>query len=176
MECSEWPHHKNIVTYVPVLSTFLVTKNLHLWPNMTLYDLDTSHKVSDIIFVWFNWDEVLVRHCSLVESACTWDGTGCEFDSWQCRIYISHVHWAYDYLGPFGVLWVHMAWHKNCVEKKVSCASSGPWLLDRDSMRKASDLLLYVVENVEFGITIPGWPNWSIPKLICRTIIKTSFI
>ena len=20
--------------------------------------------------------------------------------------YISHVHWAYDYLGPFGVLWV----------------------------------------------------------------------
>ena len=32
--------------------------------------------------------------------------------------YISHVHWAYDYLGPFGVLWVHMAWHKNCVKKK----------------------------------------------------------
>ena len=32
--------------------------------------------------------------------------------------YISHVHGAYDYLGPFGVLWVHMAWHKNCVEKK----------------------------------------------------------
>ena len=31
--------------------------------------------------------------------------------------YISHVHWAYDYLGPFGVLWVHMAWHKNCVKK-----------------------------------------------------------
>ena len=26
--------------------------------------------------------------------------------------YISHVHWAYDYLGSFGVLWVHMAWHK----------------------------------------------------------------
>ena len=32
--------------------------------------------------------------------------------------YISHVHWAYDYLGPFGILWVHMAWHKNCVKKK----------------------------------------------------------
>ena len=29
--------------------------------------------------------------------------------------YIFHVHWAYDYLGPFGVLWVHMAWHKNFV-------------------------------------------------------------
>ena len=26
---------------------------------------------------------------NLVESACTWNGTGCEFDSWQCRIYIS---------------------------------------------------------------------------------------
>ena len=33
--------------------------------------------------------------------------------------YISHVHWAYDYLGPFGVLWIHMAWHKNCVKKII---------------------------------------------------------
>ena len=24
------------------------------------------------------------------------------------RASISHVHWAYDYLGPFGVLWVHI--------------------------------------------------------------------
>ena len=30
--------------------------------------------------------------------------------------YISHVHWAYDYIGLFWVLWVHMAWHKNCVK------------------------------------------------------------
>ena len=29
-----------------------------------------------------------VRHCGLVVSAPAWDGTGCEFDSWQCRIYI----------------------------------------------------------------------------------------
>ena len=29
----------------------------------------------------------------------------CEFDSWQCRMYIiSHVHTAYDYFSPFGVL------------------------------------------------------------------------
>ena len=28
-----------------------------------------------------------VRHCGLVVSAPAWDGTGCEFDSWQCRIY-----------------------------------------------------------------------------------------
>ena len=37
------------------------------------------------------------------------------------RIYsLSHVHWANDYLGLFGVLWVHMAWHQNCVYKKVN--------------------------------------------------------
>ena len=29
-----------------------------------------------------------IRHCGLVGSAPAWDGTGCEFDSWQCRIYI----------------------------------------------------------------------------------------
>ena len=29
-----------------------------------------------------------VRHCGLVVSAPAWDGTGREFDSWQCRIYI----------------------------------------------------------------------------------------
>ena len=33
--------------------------------------------------------------------------------------YISHVHWAYDYSGPFGVYWVHMAWHTNCVYLRV---------------------------------------------------------
>ena len=55
---------------------------------------------------------------SVTPRALGWDGTGCEFDSWQRRIYfISHVHRAYDYFGPFGVLWVHMAWHKNCVNK-----------------------------------------------------------
>ena len=44
-----------------------------------------------------------------MESAHTWDGTGCEFDSWQCWIYIiSHAQRAYDYLGSFGVLWVHI--------------------------------------------------------------------
>ena len=37
--------------------------------------------------------------------------------------YISHVHEAYDYLGPFGVLWVHMAaglTQKLCLKKSVS--------------------------------------------------------
>ena len=29
-----------------------------------------------------------VGHCGPVGSAPAWDGTGCEFDSWECRIYI----------------------------------------------------------------------------------------
>ena len=66
-------------------------------------------------------DEIRSCHYGLVVSAPVWDGTGCEFDSWQCRIYnyISHVQRAYDYLGSFGVLWVHMAWHKNCVKNEI---------------------------------------------------------
>ena len=28
------------------------------------------------------------QYCGLVGSAPAWNGTGCEFDSWQCRIYI----------------------------------------------------------------------------------------
>ena len=28
-----------------------------------------------------------IRHCGLVVSAPAWDGTGREFDTWQCRIY-----------------------------------------------------------------------------------------
>ena len=38
-------------------------------------------------------------------SARTWDGTGCKFDSWQCRIHIiSHLHRTYDYSDPFGYI------------------------------------------------------------------------
>ena len=49
-------------------------------------------------------------------SAPAWDGQVVSSTPGSVG-YISHVHWAYDYLGPFGVLWVHMAWHKNCVKK-----------------------------------------------------------
>ena len=38
------------------------------------------------------------RHCGLVGSAPAWDGTGCEFDSWQCRIYIP---WAFQWYKKF---------------------------------------------------------------------------
>ena len=31
---------------------------------------------------------ISVRHCGLVVPAPAWDETGCEFDSWYCRIYI----------------------------------------------------------------------------------------
>ena len=68
---------------------------------------------------------VSIRHCGLVGSAPAWDGTGCEFDSWQCQIYIP-CSLSLRLLGLFGVFWVHMAWHKNCVENKkksVLCAA-----------------------------------------------------
>ena len=64
-----------------------------------------------------------IRHCGLVVSAPAW--TEQVVSSIPGRVgYISHVHWAYDYLGLFGVLWVHMAWHKNCV-KKIHEKSTG---------------------------------------------------
>ena len=44
------------------------------------------------------------HHWGLVGSAPAWDGTGCEFDSWQCRIYIPCSLSLYDYLGTFGSL------------------------------------------------------------------------
>ena len=53
------------------------------------------------------------RYCGLVVSAPAWDGTGCEFDSWQCRIYIPCLL-SLRLLGYLRGLWVH----KNCVKKK----------------------------------------------------------
>ena len=62
----------------------------------------------------------IITHPSLWPSGIshTWDGTGCEFDSWHYRTFlIPHVHRAYDYLGPFGALWVAtcngLTWRKN---------------------------------------------------------------
>ena len=50
------------------------------------------------IFDYFRWGQWTLggweategdnRHCGLVVSTPAWDGTGCEFDSWQGRIYI----------------------------------------------------------------------------------------
>ena len=92
------------------------------------------------IWIWFKWNKKLwtalfhesltvtiyfsqnhspTRHCGLVVSAPACDGSGCEFDSWQCRIYIP-CSLTHDYLVPFRVLWVHMAWHRNCVLKKLA--------------------------------------------------------
>ena len=57
-----------------------------------------------------------VRHCGLVGSLPF--GTEQAVSSIPGSVgYISHVHWVYDYLGPFGVLWVHMARHRSCVWK-----------------------------------------------------------
>ena len=51
---------------------------------------------------------IIIRHCGLVVSAPAWDGTGCEFDSWQCRIYIP-CSLSLRLLGSLRGSWVHMA-------------------------------------------------------------------
>ena len=103
--------------------------NKHAQPSMKIHSIHCNViitiELSGAITSWtLNHS---VHHCGLLESARTWEETGCEFDSWQCWIYtISHVHRAYDYLSPFGVLWVqvHMAWHKNCVKKTLGSHST----------------------------------------------------
>ena len=72
-------------------------------------------------FLYERWT-ITVRHCGLVVSAPAWDGTGCEFDSWQCRIYIP-CSLSLRLLGSLRGSWVHMAWHKNCVKKNISTIS-----------------------------------------------------
>ena len=113
-----------------------------------------------------HWYARLHCHCGLVVSAPAWDRTGREFDSWQCRIYISHVHWAYDYLGPFGVLWVHMAWHKNCVKKKLQHARHLKMCLD-------PKLLLFTILNHFYYIKCSVENEGLIPKFLATEIRTT---
>ena len=86
-----------------------------------------------------------VRHCGLAVSAPAWDGTGCEFDSWQCRIYI------------LGVLWVHMAWHKNCVEKKEESATAEE------------------VSRFQFGCFQNKWWWWSMAKNVPDIVMMNGY-
>ena len=67
--------YEKILIYVSytVYSSLEWTKPVSINSKMAYVD-------TNILFTSF------VRHCGLVESAQTWDGTGCEFDSWQCRI------------------------------------------------------------------------------------------
>ena len=80
-----------------------------------------------------SWKCLMIGTSGLVGSAPAWDGTGCEFDSWHCRIYIP-CSLSLRLLGSLWSLWVHMAWHKNCVKKKKDLIlsgkafqSMGPW-------------------------------------------------
>ena len=54
------------------------------WPNVY------SRISGQLLFIRFgeHVEVTNIRHCGLVVSTPAWDGTGCEFDSWQCRIYI----------------------------------------------------------------------------------------
>ena len=84
--------------------------------------------------------------------------------------YISHVHWAYDYLGPFEGLWAHMAWHKNCVEtnkknkslfsENYSCYSARGCLPGRGGIYPLGGLDKTLVERenaISNRLVISGW-------------------
>ena len=85
---------------------------------------------------------LVVRNCGLEESARACDKPGCEFESWPCRINIllSHVHRAYDYYGPFGVLWL---WYKYCLKTKlgehIQYWFQGEWTKKRNSTPRRLD-------------------------------------
>ena len=54
-----------------------------------LWNVTRATLISKLIYAspaWFGYLDV--RHCGIVGSAPACDGTGCEFDPWQCRIYI----------------------------------------------------------------------------------------
>ena len=70
------------------------------YDNNQLYTVSKKPKNDDNLWSKILWSTVSnaaltgkndndnVRHCGLVVLTPIWDGTGCEFDSWQCRIYI----------------------------------------------------------------------------------------
>ena len=65
--------------------------------------------------------------CDLVESAPSWDGTGCEFDSRQCRIYLP-CSLSLRLLGSLRRSLGSLAWHKICVKKiRQNCAGHWIW-------------------------------------------------
>ena len=80
----------------------LWTQALYNFPFM-LYDAPRAVRIEDNslnLGSSTSHSRSFIRHCGLVESARTWDGRGCVFDSWHCRIYIiSHVHRAIRLLG-----------------------------------------------------------------------------
>ena len=63
-------------------------------------------------------------YCGLVVSAPAWDGTGCEFDSWQCRIY-TPCSWSLRLLEFLrGSLGTYGLTQKLCLKNMVGSSSS----------------------------------------------------
>ena len=80
-------------------------------------DFSMSVSTSSPSIISMIWRNLLKQMKKKINYASTYR---CKFESWQCWInIISRVHRAYDYSGPFGVLWLHMAWYKNCVKKII---------------------------------------------------------
>ena len=85
------PSMISIRHYIWMISIRLHMDDIH--PTLYMDDIYPTHM--DDIHPTLYMDDIYptlwmisIRHCGLVVSAPAWDGTGCEFDSWQCRIYI----------------------------------------------------------------------------------------
>ena len=64
--------------------------------------------------------QITNEHCGLVVPNPAWNGTRCQIKSRTVSDIKSDVHWAYDCLGLFGILWVHMAWYKIVLKQHMN--------------------------------------------------------
>ena len=83
----------------------------------------------------------------------------------QCRIYIP-CSLSLRLLGPFGVLWVHMAWHKNCVKKMMSTNKTLPVSPPRVLRFPGTSLYAFVVEAKH---PLTTWSKPEQPHLLPET-------
>ena len=81
--------------------------------------------------------------------------------------YIFHVHWAYDYLGPFGVLWVYIWLDTKIVFKIIiNCPSLN---LSFGPPPLFLDLLFFGAPLLDQSVTYhPRWKHGTSPNLPCK--------
>ena len=96
----QWLHHLGAVPHT-FFKFSLQRTGVRLYVGYSLNLATITEIIGGLPNLLRHWGSVTVAQWNRKN---TWDGTGCEFDSWQCRIsIISHVHRAYDYSSPFGV-------------------------------------------------------------------------
>ena len=98
------PSHHH--TFCPFQTSQIISLHCPFFSSIYQNTLDTS--TIDPSFDTIRCTTHSQNRSGLVVSAPTWDGTSCEFDSWQCRIYIP-CSLSLRLLGSLRGSWVHMA-------------------------------------------------------------------